>query len=414
MWNITAIRSAGSITVLLLAVACGSGDSRTADPATDPVGLAPAPPTTPAPTTSLPETTTTRFDPDELAKSFFAFLADPDVEAEADLTLTVAGDGETLVGSGRAVIDGADSAMHLQLLDQELDVVTVDGVEYVSRNGGPWVREEGAAESSATEPEVLGVAEIDIVPWLLRLAAPDYAGTERIRGQDVHRFDLPAGRLDPALFALPEDFTVAAAFWVDDDGTPRAIEFDLEGASTAGLPLQMTLRMDFTSHTAGSTVAAPPRPWQLHVSSDLGYSIGHPPSWDMVEERQDGRAADYIFALEEEIGIYRMDLVAPGAVPLNSVLIDSTEVLVAEMEGEMGEVTEATVAGYPARMVAYTYIADSGPASGVTLVVQVDPATVFQFVYIDWTGDPDQDLERTAEFVSTFQVVEMPPVLPEV
>ncbi len=65
-------------------------------------------------------------------------------------------------------------------------------------------------------------------------------------------------------------------------------------------------------------------------------------------------------------------------------------------------------------MVAYTYIADSGPASGVTLVVQVDPATVFQFVYIDWTGDPDQDLERTAEFVSTFQVVEMPPVLPEV
>ncbi len=387
------------VAVALLLGACGSEATTSTSETTL---------TTIAPTTTVPPpTTTTTLGPGDIVKIFIGAISSPDFRGDADVTTELRADEIVITGTGRIAFDGGNSYAIMDFLGTTNETLDIDGVKYTSRNGGPWVSDEVVGRPFGSAPTATAApgADLELAVWMQTVATLTHRGEVADGDLVLHRLEPANGAMNPAAlgFGDDENVTVEATFWARDDGQPHAIDLTIDDWSDPEITYTLSLRMEFTTPDPEQVVEAPTEHLYRH-SSDLGFTIGYPRNWDVVEERSEF-TVDYFLGIQgDELHVYRNDLDKPGVESLNGWLDGLRMNWKRELGAEFGEAGEAMVNEGSARYMSFRYEDDDfGSVCGAYLVTQVTEDVVVDFIYYcGYSDDEDAALAKLLDLATTF------------
>lgn len=283
---------------------------------------------------------------------------------------------------------------------REDEQIVVGGLHYQRLPSGIWVRSslrpgEGmdpisAALEDADALEVVGTEEHDGVT-LQRLESSDPA--------DISPEDL--GFSGPTI----SDFAADIAFLANDDGTPAGIVIEAtwtQGADDAREPAEFEMIVTFTDDEA-FTIEAPPDPWTVHESAELGYRMAYPADWDVAHQPATGEfnAADiFVGPTDGEVQVY---LYEEFGEPLPNEWFRASADLLADRFGSQPELVDERTLENGLRVQVFSLdVVEAGDAYHFQEAVVFGDGEAWDLDWYAQPGNEAEDLELLLNFVNSF------------
>lgn len=315
--------------------------------------------------------------------------------------------------AGTMALDGQDSSLELVIAmpggpTLRNAQITKSGRTYVSANGGPWFDTTGDETSSDPNAfaQALGAAAV---------TAEDRGVVTKL-GQQLHHL-VPSsttaitgahlGMTDAAM----KDAVGTLDFYARDDGSLAVLSFGLDWTIDAqGTPVEASMDIDFEFGTGpATTVAAPDDLWVRFVSDRLGYSIGHPDDWTVIEG-ETAEAADVVGVAEDQYSVImkeRRPKADSGDLDAYaSAFLDAQEAAYG-IKPETDDTV--TILGEPARRLTYHELVDPTDANGGTVftvyTLLIRGRDAYWIAFVGPTGAEDDVLTFHTAQTGTFELV---------
>ncbi|HXF57120.1 MAG TPA: hypothetical protein VNO34_06045 [Actinomycetota bacterium] len=272
-----------------------------------------------------------------------------------------------------------------------LEGLTVGGVHYLRTEDGPWVRQPSSDLSSLFR-------DLDTLD--------DY-GPQVVEGRRVRVLRPPPffrilpehlGLDDPAVRELR---SASVDLYAAEDGTPVGFAVAatwVQLVACAQVEVEVSSRYWLRPGPLAQAIAPPSDPWELHLSPELGYRMGHPPGWSVTGE--EGR--DVFRGPLGAVVVVRAPRVA-GSVTLEDLVRAQREA-----DGRLQGSEAIELDGEPARLLTFHVTRDRSPAL-LQLAVALHPQPVqgtrrvYVLAWASPAGAEEADRARFREFLSTFE-----------
>ncbi len=374
-----------------LAFACALAIAACGAPATS---IAPSQVATAAPSaTAAPTPSPSAAD---VSAAFVKQLVSPTFSGTATITgdMTIGPLGGDITGSG--TYNGQDSNMKLTInvgtFKQETETTKIGTSTWSRKSPGPWL-EVPAKAAGARDTSLGGI--------LRSIVTVNDVGVESRDGRQLHHLQSAEGNeLAAAAFGLDESAAKDAEFTLDfyatDDGTPAIMAIDgswtqVNGAT--GVPA--TMSFDLVLDNVGEPqVIDPPEDVWVRYTSDLGYTMAHPPDWTVASKKNQDR-----YLLNDQPYIY------VAVTPYKGSTAKFANELKASykkpFKGEPKSEAATVLGGQPAVRLIYQYRNDED--QDVTIADDVISRDGIGWeVFLATAGGPE-DIDVFDQFVATFQ-----------
>lgn len=295
---------------------------------------------------------------------------------------------------GEGAFRGLDSRERVTFRGPESEVtvegLTVGGVHYLRTDGGPWVRQPFS----------------DLASLFRDLDTLDDYGPQVVEGRRVRLLRPPPffqirpehlGLDDPAVREL---VSASVDLYAGEDGTP--VGFAVEATwvqleACAVVEVEASSRYWLRPGALAEGIAPPRDPWDLHLSSELGYRMGYPSGWSVTSE--DGR--DVFRGPLGATVVVRAPRVA-GSVTLEELVRAQREA-----NGRLEGSEAIELDGQPARLLTL-HVRRDGRTALLELAVALHPQSVqgtrrvYVLAWVSSAGAERADRALFRRFLSTF------------
>jgi hypothetical protein len=223
----------------------------------------------------------------DVSAAFVKQLVSPTFSATATLSGDMAVGPVTGDIAGSAVFSGPNSSTKLTIkvgtFEQETEAIKVGGASWSRKSPGPWLEEP--AKPAGSPGTTLG----DIVRAIVSV---EDLGLESRDGRQLHHLRSKDGNDIPAsAFGVDEssakDATFTLDFYATDDGTPAVMAIAGSWTQVTGATeVPTTMSFDIALDDVGEPqVINPPDDVWVRYTSDLGYTMAHPPDWTVASKK---------------------------------------------------------------------------------------------------------------------------------
>ena len=223
----------------------------------------------------------------DVSAAFVRIVSAEEFSGKASMTGTVKSgtvEGEV---TGTFVGDADDSSstttITVATFTQVTDKVSVDDKRWTRTSPGPWLEDPA---------KPAGASNKSLADTLRGLGAVVDLGVKSQGGQQLHHLQPTGGN---KLTAEEVGFDVNGAtdgqftldFYADEDGTPVIME--ITGSWTqerggASIPTSVAIEYAFSDVGEPQVISAPDDVW-VRYTSDLGYTMAHPPDWTVDSKK---------------------------------------------------------------------------------------------------------------------------------
>ena len=333
----------------------------------------------------------------DVSAAFYEVISAKDFSGKATLTGTLmigAVEGD-VTGSFAGDDDDSSSTTTITAgtFKQTTDKISVGDERWSRTSPGPWLEDPAKPGGSSSDKS--------LATTLRNLGSVVDLGVESHAGKQLHHLQPKAGNM---LTADDVGFDVGTAtdaqftldFYATDDGAPASMVVTgswTQGSGSDAVKNTMTLEYVF-SDIGEPQVINPPEDVWVRYTSDLGYTMAHPPDWTVVSKKNQDQ-----YLLNDQPYVYVAVTPYKGSTAkfANELKASYKKPFKGEPESEAATV----LGGQPAVRLIYQYRNDED--QDVTIADDVISRDGIGWeVFLATAGGPE-DIEVFNQFVATFQ-----------